>query len=83
MNNIFKKLFIEHPQSVGESYLTHGYEATIFGIKLITFGVAELIHAVIPGIDMFELFGTRSYIQLNKLTNQLRTRKINKPIIKI
>ena len=75
MSSCFRKLFIEHPESVGENYFTHGYQASIFGIKLISYGVAELVHALIPGIYLFEIFGTHSHIQLNKLTNQLKSRK--------
>ena len=75
MSIFFRKLFIEHPESEGENYFTHSYQASIFGIKLIIYGIAELIHAVIPGIDLFEIFGTKSHIQLNKLTNKLKLRK--------
>ena len=73
----FKKLFIDHPKSVGENYFTHGYKASIFGVTLIGYGIAELIHALVPGVDLFELFGTHSHIQLEKLTRELRTRKTN------
>ena len=77
MNSCFRKSFIEHPESVGENYLTHGLKASKYGITLIGFGIAELIHAVIPGIDLFELFGTSSNIELSKLTEELENRKIN------
>lgn len=75
MNYYFRKLFIEHPETVGENYFTHGYKACIFGVKLISFGIAEFIHAIIPGIDLFELFNTHSYIELEKLVEQLKERR--------
>lgn len=76
MNSCFRKLFTEHPESVGENYFTHGYQASLFGIKLISYGVAEIIHAIVPGIDLFEIFGTQSHKQLEKLIDQLKSRKV-------
>ena len=75
MNYYFRKLFIEHPESVGENYFTHGYKACIFGIKLIGFGIAELVHSLVPGIDLFELCDTHSHIELQKLVKQLKERR--------
>lgn len=76
MDRCFKKYFVEHPESVGESYWQHFCNATSFGTKLIIFGAAEYIHALIPGIDLFETFGTHSYIEIEKLHKQLKKRKI-------
>lgn len=75
MSNYFKTLFTDHPESVGENYLTHGYKATIFGIKLIVYGLAEIIHAILPGMDFFELFGTNSYIKIKEMSEELKIRK--------
>jgi len=79
MNSCFRKCirktFIEHPESVGESYITHGYKATMFGVKLIGYGMAELVHAIIPKIDIFEMVGTTSGEQLEILSNELKNRK--------
>lgn len=74
-DNLYYKYFIEHPKSVGENYFSHGLKASIFGGKLICFGIFELIHAIIPGIDIFELLGTHSYIELGKLSEELSSRK--------
>jgi hypothetical protein len=43
------RLFIDHPQSVGESYLEHQRVALSFAGTLLFAGCACLLHAVIPG----------------------------------
>ena len=75
MSSCFRKLFTDHPESVGETYLTHGYKASMFGIKLISYGLAEIVHAIIPGVDLFEIMGTNSHIKLQELTDELKSRK--------
>tara|TARA_B100000963_G_scaffold234550_1_gene204963 strand:- start:394 stop:627 length:234 start_codon:yes stop_codon:yes gene_type:complete len=77
MDRCFKKYFVEHPESVNESYWQHFCNAASFGTKLIFFGAAEYIHALIPGIDLFETFGTHSYLEIEKLYNQLKKRKLD------
>lgn len=77
MSSCFRKYFIEHPESVGENYLTHGYKAAVFGAKLISFGFAEILHALIPGIDLFKISGSKSYIEIKKLCDELKNRNIN------
>lgn len=42
------KLFTEHPESVGESYIHHFLYACISGIKLIFAGIACVIHSIFP-----------------------------------
>lgn len=43
-----KRLFTEHPASVGESYGEHLIVAGSFGIRMMLGGLACLIHAVLP-----------------------------------
>ena len=43
-----KSQLLEHPASLGETYLQHMAEALVFGIKMISGGLACLIHAVLP-----------------------------------
>lgn len=43
-----KRIFTEHPHSVGETYLQHCLFASKFGIKLWVAGFACLIHAIFP-----------------------------------
>jgi hypothetical protein len=44
----FKRLFTEHPNSVGESYIKHCVVAIFFSISLLFAGVVCLIHAIFP-----------------------------------
>jgi hypothetical protein len=47
---MFKKLFVTHPQSVGESYFEHMGVAFGFGVKMLGGGIACIIHGLIPGL---------------------------------
>ena len=47
---MFARLFITHPQSVGESYFEHQRMAFSFAGPLLLAGFACLVHAVIPGL---------------------------------
>jgi hypothetical protein len=43
-----KRLFTEHPNSVGETYLEHARHASSFSKALFLAGAAAGIHAVLP-----------------------------------
>jgi hypothetical protein len=43
-----RRLFTEHPESVGESYLQHASVATSFGLRMLFGGIACLLHAIFP-----------------------------------
>jgi hypothetical protein len=43
-----RRLFTEHPESVGESYLQHLCVASSFAARMVLGGVACLLHAVFP-----------------------------------
>jgi hypothetical protein len=43
-----RRLFTEHPDSVGETYLQHAGVATSFGVRMLFGGVACLLHAIFP-----------------------------------
>ena len=47
---MFARLFITHPESVGESYFQHQRAAFSFAGPLLLAGFACLLHAVIPGL---------------------------------
>ena len=47
---MLKKLFIDHPASVDESYGEHMLFALRFAGLLFLAGAAALIHAIIPGL---------------------------------
>ncbi|GAA4762553.1 hypothetical protein GCM10023219_03570 [Stakelama sediminis] len=42
------RLFLDHPQSVGESYGEHFGVASRFGARLVVGGLACMVHAVLP-----------------------------------
>ncbi len=42
------KLFVDHPQSVGESYFQHLRHAAGFSLQMIWGGLACLVHAILP-----------------------------------
>lgn len=71
----FRKIFIEHPESVNENYFTHGIKAISIGSKLVIFGLFEFIHAIIPAIDAFHLFGSESHTEIYKVFIELQDRK--------
>ena len=43
-----RRLFTEHPQSVGETYLEHLCAATGFATRMILAGIACFLHALFP-----------------------------------
>ena len=45
---MLKRLFVEHPQSVGESYGEHFSVASWYGLRLLGAGMACMVHAVLP-----------------------------------
>ena len=42
------KLFTEHPNSVGETYLEHSITATRLSLRLSMASLAQLVHAIFP-----------------------------------
>ena len=44
-----RRLFTEHPRSLGMSWAGHGVGAAKIGCELLGAGAACLIHAVVPG----------------------------------
>lgn len=47
---MIRRLFLDHPRSVGESYAEHAAVAAGFGVAMIAGGVACLVHAFVPGL---------------------------------
>lgn len=45
---MFRRLFLDHPASVGESYTEHFRVAGGFGVAMIVGGVGALLHAFLP-----------------------------------
>jgi hypothetical protein len=47
---MFGKLFLEHPRSLGMSWLGHGVGAVRIGFRMIGAGAACLVHAAVPAL---------------------------------
>ncbi len=46
---MFKRLFVDHPHTVDETYIEHFGVASSFGVAMIGGGLCALVHAVVPG----------------------------------
>jgi hypothetical protein len=60
----FKKLFLDHPASVDESYFEHLVFAFRFAGRLFRIGLAALIHGAIPA--MFETTASSEVLALSE-----------------
>jgi hypothetical protein len=58
MVSLWKNMFVEHPQSVNETYFEHLIQAFYFAFLMIAGGFACLIHGLVPGL--FTRFGSRT-----------------------
>ncbi len=47
---MFRRLFLDHPETVGESYAEHFGVAGRFGVTMIAGGIGALVHAVVPAL---------------------------------
>jgi hypothetical protein len=71
---MLKKLFLDHPASLGESYGEHLREASRFGLAMVGGGVACMIHALVPAL--FETRGSDTVAQLHdKLVRKRAARR--------
>ena len=68
MNKI-KKLFTEHPHSIGETYFEHLICAAGYGLRMIVAGIAAIIHSVFPF-----LFETTASDLAKEITGDVKTR---------
>ncbi len=48
-SGLMHRLFLEHPRSLGMSWVQHGVGAAKIAVELIGAGCAVLVHAVVPG----------------------------------
>ena len=69
-----KRLFIEHPATVGESYFEHLLAASGFGLRMVAGGIACLLHGLLP----FLFVGTGSEA-VSKLHDRMVTNRRRQP----
>jgi hypothetical protein len=62
--NVVKKLFTEHPDTVGESYFGHMGQAMSFAIDMFVGSIACLLHAFFP--FLCEKTGSKAITRLHK-----------------
>jgi hypothetical protein len=48
-SNVVRRLFVEHPRSLGMSWAEHGIGAAKISAELMGAGLAALVHAAVPG----------------------------------
>lgn len=70
---MIRRLFLDHPASVGESYAEHFGIATGFGLAMVAGGVAALVHGVFPF-----LFTTAASRTIDRLHARLVTKRHEK-----
>jgi hypothetical protein len=49
-SGVADRLFLEHPRSLGMSWVEHGVGAVAIGARLVGAGLACLVHAIVPGV---------------------------------
>jgi hypothetical protein len=69
MRTTFERLFVDHPRSVNEGYLTHAGVALRFSLLLLGAGMAALVHAFVPA-----LFKTSASSMIRKLHAEMASR---------
>jgi Family of unknown function (DUF6356) len=62
---MFKRLFVDHPRSVDESYWQHFKFAARFGLTMMWGGVGAVVHAIIPALCTTT--GSRTIERLNHI----------------
>lgn len=67
---MFKRLFVEHPASVGESYLEHMGVAASFGGAMFLGSLACFIHALFPGLCVKTGSGVVTTLHYRMVTNR-------------
>ena len=60
---LIQRLFRDHPESVGETYLEHLFQASYFGMRMVVAGLACLVHALLP--FLFETTGRTAISELH------------------
>ena len=60
---MIRRVFLNHPASVGEGYAEHGGGASRYGLRMIAGGLGALVHAVFP--SLCETTGSRTIAALH------------------
>lgn len=47
---MLRKLFLDHPRTVHETYGEHWYVANRFGVQMVLAGLGTMLHGFVPGL---------------------------------
>jgi hypothetical protein len=63
------RLFTDHPRALGLTWYKHGTGAVKIGFKLISAGLAALVHGIVPGwfTDTAGRTVTETYFYIQKI----------------
>jgi hypothetical protein len=62
--HVLQRLFLEHPQSVGETYLEHQRQAFGFAGTMLLGALACFVHGLVP--SLFTRTGTQTVLRLHE-----------------
>jgi len=46
--SLLRRVFLDHPSSVNETYFEHLRMASVFGLRMLAGGLACMVHALLP-----------------------------------
>jgi Family of unknown function (DUF6356) len=70
---MIRRIFLDHPRTVGESYWEHFRVATGFGGAMIVGGVKAVLHGFFPNV--FQTAGSDTVRKLHAILVEKRTAK--------
>lgn len=73
---MIKRLFLDHPASVGESYLEHASFAARFGGTMFIGSLACFVHALIPALC--KSTGSTTVLRLHERLMRARARQVER-----
>lgn len=59
-NGTLDAMFFRHPREQGETYVEHFKVASRLSIMSMVGGIFMMVHAFIPGVNLFDVMGTCS-----------------------
>jgi hypothetical protein len=78
MHQVLSSLFSDHPNSVGESYVSHLVSASRFAFKMIFGGIACLLHALFPFLFIKTASALITELHDSMLTNRQKSEVFQK-----
>ena len=76
---MFKRLFVDHPASVGESHVEHMGVAASFGAAMFVGSLACFVHAVFPGLCVKTGSGVVTTLHRRMVTHRVDPARLTAP----